>query len=251
MKVNIMIMKIGLIGDYSSSVAAHVAIPKALKLAATDAKCEVEESWLATEDIIKNLQQLSEFDALWCVPASPYRSMDGALAAIRFAREKGVPFLGTCGGFQHVVIEYVRNVLGFAKADHAESNPDATMPVMTRLSCSLVEAKDIINLKKNSRIRQIYGTDETVEQYHCSFGFNQEYLFLFEQGEMKITGADTDNEPRVVEITTHPFFIATLFQPERSALLGKTHPLVCAYLEAAKSFQNQQQSRDKEIAVKV
>ena len=132
-------IKIGLIGDYSPGATAHVPIPKALRLAAVETGCETEESWLATEDIAGNPQQLSDFHGLWCVPASPYKSMDGALSAIRFAREKGVPFLGTCGGFQHAVIEYARNVLGYAKADHLESNPETVMPIMSQLSCSLVE----------------------------------------------------------------------------------------------------------------
>ncbi len=234
-----MTIRIGLIGDYSPQVTAHVAIPKAIALAAGKTNCEAETTWLATDDILENSERLFDFDALWCVPASPYKSMDGALAAIRLAREKGVPFLGTCGGFQHAVIEYTRNVLGFAKADHTESNPETTMPVMTQLACSLVEATDVIKLNENSRIRSIYGKDEIVEQYHCNFGFNPEYRFLFETGEMKITGADESGEPRVVELTSHPFFIATLFQPERSAHSGNRHPLISAYLEAARSFQNE------------
>jgi CTP synthase (UTP-ammonia lyase) len=248
-------IKIGLVGDYSPNVAAHVAIPKALRLAAAEAGCETEESWLATEDVAGNPQGLSDFHGLWCVPASPYKSMDGALRAIRFARERGVPFLGTCGGFQHAVIEYARNVLGFEKADHAESNPDTTMPVMTELTCSLVERKGAIKLKENSRIRRIYGAGEIVEQYHCNFGFNPDYEFLFETGEMKITGADANGgEPRVVEHATHPFFVATLFQPERSAFAGKTHPLISAYLKAAKNFLNEQlisETKYKGIAAEI
>jgi len=239
-----MTVKIGLVGDYSPDITAHVAIPKALNLAAAEARCEVRETWLATENISENTARLSEFDALWCVPASPYKSMDGALAAIRFARERAVPFLGTCGGFQHAVIEYVRNVLGFEKADHAESNPEAEMPVIAQLSCSLVETMELIKLKKNSRIRRICGKDEINEQYHCNFGFNPNYSSVFEKSEMQTTGADANGEPRVIELANHPFFIATLFQPERSALRGKPHPLVCAYLEAAKSFQNQAQASE-------
>ena len=227
---------IGLIGDYSPDVKAHQAIPQALRLAAEKTNCEVEEMWLATGEIVENFKQLSDFDALWCVPASPYESMDGALAAIKYAREKGVPFLGTCGGFQHAVIEYARNVLGFTNADHAESNPQSEMPVMSQLSCSLVGAQGAIKFDENSQIRQIYGKPETAEQYHCNFGFNPNYSFLFETGEMKITGADAEGEPRVIELTNHPFFIATLFQPERSAFSGTAHPLICAYTQAARSF---------------
>ena len=243
-----MTIEIGLIGDYSPDVTAHAAIPKALRLAAEETNCEIKETWLATADILGSINRLSDFDALWCVPASPYKSMEGALAAIRFARERNIPFLGTCGGFQHAVIEYARNVLGFANADHLESNPESEMPIMAQLACSLVGAEGVIKLDENSRVRQIYGASEIAEQYHCNFGFNPDYLPLFEKGEMKITGADTGGEPRVVELATHPFFIATLFQPERSALSGKTHPLISAYAQAAKSFQNQRwqlQTNDK------
>ncbi|MEP7038542.1 MAG: CTP synthase [Acidobacteriota bacterium] len=233
-----MTIKIGLIGDYSPQVTAHIAIPQALQLAADETECEVKETWLATDEILGNFKRLSDFDARWCVPASPYKSMDGALAAIKFAREKDVPFLGTCGGFQHAVIEYARNVLGFTKADHTESNPETSMPLMTQLSCSLVKTEATIKLKENSRTRRIYEADEIIEQYHCNFGFNQEYEFLFEKSEMKITGADANGEPSVVELASHPFFVATLFQPERSALSGKAHPLILAFIEAAKLFQN-------------
>src|SRR5204862_344720 len=83
-------------------------------------------------------ERLSPFDAIWCVPNSPYASMEGALCAIRFARESGRPFLGTCGGFQHTIIEYARNVLGFHEADHAESNPAAALPLISRLACFLL-----------------------------------------------------------------------------------------------------------------
>ena len=249
-----MTIKIGLVGDYSPDVKAHQAIPQALRLAAEKTNCETEETWLATSDILKNFKRLFDFDALWCVPASPYESMDGALAAIKYAREKGVPFLGTCGGFQHAVIEYARNVSGFTNADHAESNPNAEMPVVKQLSCSLVGAEGVIKFVENSRIRQIYGADETVEQYHCNFGFNSDYSFLFEQGEMKITGADAEGEPRVIELTNHPFFIATLFQPERSALTANRHPLISAYVQAAKSFQSERhllKTKDRKIAAEV
>lgn len=246
-----MTIKIGLIGDYSPAVTAHIAIPKALALAAQKAGCDVQETWLPTEDTSRNIDLLSGYDALWCVPASPYKSMEGALAAIKFAREENIPFLGTCGGFQHAVIEYARNALGFAEADHAESNPEAVMPIITLLVCSLVEADGIINLKKDSRIRDIYGKDKIAEQYHCSFGFNQDYLPLLEKSAMKITAADQNGDPRVIELANHPFFIATLFQPERSALRGEWHPLIGAYLDAAKSFQTHRQSfekQDKQLA---
>ena len=86
---------IGLIGDYSESVPAHQAIPVALQYAAEASDIAVEFKWIPTEQITSGAR-ISRFDGLWCVPASPYRSMDGALFAIRHAREGAIPFLGTC-----------------------------------------------------------------------------------------------------------------------------------------------------------
>jgi CTP synthase (UTP-ammonia lyase) len=230
-----MTVQVGLIGDYSPEVTAHSAVPIALALAANETAADIAVTWLATETIAPQRERLASFDALWCVPGSPYASMEGALLAIRFAREQGCPFLGTCGGFQHALIEYARNVLGYAEADHAESNPAATMPLIAPLSCSLVGAKGIIKLKADSQVRRFYGEEEVVEQYHCSFGLNARHQSLLESGEMKVTGMDAEGQPRVVELAGHPFFIATLFQPERSASSGIVHPLIRAYVRAASS----------------
>ncbi|HEX8072019.1 MAG TPA: CTP synthase [Pyrinomonadaceae bacterium] len=230
---------VGLVGDYNPEVRAHVAIPKALELAAGVTAYESVVTWIATREIRRAVEeQLQPFDALWCVPASPYANMEGALSAIRFARESGRPFLGTCGGFQHALIEYARDVLGLADADHAESNPTAALPLVTPLSCSLVGAKGVIRLKEGSRIEAIYGKRETVEQYHCNFGFNPRYRRPFESGDLKVTGVDEEGDVRVLELRSHPFFVATLFQPELSALEDSAHPLICAFVRAARSFSD-------------
>src|SRR5262245_43178094 len=118
-------VRIALVGDYSPEVPAHIAIPRALALAAEVVECDVAPDWIATPELASGADdRLAAYHAVWCVPASPYASMDGALNAIRFARETGRPFLGTCGGCQHALIEYARGPLGLAGADHAESNPD-------------------------------------------------------------------------------------------------------------------------------
>ena len=129
-------LHIALVGDYDPTVTAHIAIPKALELSAQALSCKLEYHWLGTETIA-NAEMLEPFDALWCVPASPYKSMQGALTAIRFAREKPIPFLGTCGGYQHALLEFAQNVLGYQEADHAETNPEAIMPLVAPLSCAL------------------------------------------------------------------------------------------------------------------
>ena len=228
-------IQVGLIGDYNPEVLAHSAIPRALELAAASLRAgQVETTWLPTATLADEIDEtLRDFHGLWCVPGSPYVSMAGALLAIQFARINGVPFLGTCGGFQHALIEYARNVLGLADADHTETSPHAVLPLISQLSCSLVEKDGKILLQEGSQIRRIYGASEILESYHCNYGLNPACQDLFKRHEsFRFSGRDRAGEPQVVELADHPFFIATLFQPERSALRARVHPLVTAYLQA-------------------
>lgn len=222
---------IGLIGDYDEGVPAHQAIPPALAQAAGELGITVEFDWVPTEQIT-NKKRVSDFDGLWCVPASPYRNMEGALLAIRYAREHLVPFLGTCGGFQHAVLEYARNVLGWADAEHAETSPDASRAVISPLACSLVEAVGTVRLLPGTRIAQAYGSEETTEGYRCSYGLNPEFRNALLSGPMRASADDDTGEVRAVELDGHPFFVATLFQPERAALKNNSAPLVNAFLKA-------------------
>jgi len=167
------------------------------------------------------------------VPASPYKDMEGVLSAIKFARENNIPFLGTCGGFQHTIIEYFRNIVGIKNADHPESSPETSAPVISALSCSMVEKNGDIFIEEDSFIKKIFSADKTNETYHCNYGFNQNYLEHLKGSDLKISGYDENKEVRIVELKNHPFFIATLFQPERSSLQNKNHPLIDAFAEAA------------------
>ncbi len=203
-------------------------------MAAQTLDYNLQITWLATPTLEKQpAQQLATYDALWCVPGSPYVSMTGALLAIQSAREHMRPFLGTCGGFQHALLEYARNVLGLAQADHAESSPNTELPFITPLSCALVETTGTIHLQAGSRIHTIYGQDAITEAYNCRYGFNPHFHTLLNGHPLRITGRDSSGEVRVVELTDHPFFMATLFQPERSAFADRVHPLITAYVRAA------------------
>ena len=228
-------VRIGLIGDFNPEVTAHVAIPQAIDLAANELAVKVNYEWLATPSLENNAEgKLQDFHALWLVPASPYVSMTGALNGIQFAREHNVPFLGTCGGFQHMVIEYARNVLGLSDADHAETNPDSSMVLVAPLTCTVSEQSHTFTLTPDSSVSKIYASNEIVEQYGiCNYGLNQDFRSLFEQSGMKVAGVDTSNDVRIMELPSHRFFIGTLFQPERSALKKIVHPLIKAFVQSA------------------
>ncbi|MFE4714324.1 hypothetical protein ACFRAM_26080 [Paenibacillus sp. NPDC056722] len=160
--------------------------------------------------------------------------MQGALNGIRFAREHNIPFLGTCGGFQHMIIEFARNVLEISEADHAEENPNSSFILVAPLTCFVSEQTHTFKLTPGLKVAEIYGEHEIVEQYGvCNYGLNPEFAPLLEKAGMRIAGVDTDGEVRIMELMDHPFFIGTLFQPERSALKNMVHPLIRAFLQKA------------------
>jgi CTP synthase (UTP-ammonia lyase) len=239
--------RIGLVGDHDVTVPAHQAIPRALALAADALGTAIEFDWVATETIAEEAR-LAPFDGLWCVPASPYRSMEGALNSIRFARLRPLPFLGTCGGFQHAVVEYARGVLGWADADHAESAPDAVRPVITPLACALVEVSDGIRFRPGSRIAAAYGATEAVEGYRCRYGLNPAFRAALLSGPLRVAAEDSAGEVRGIELDGHPFFVATLFQPERAALTGRLPPLVKAFARAVIAHAGRRERASAEMA---
>lgn len=229
-------VRIGLVGDRSEGVVAHGAIERTLTLARREGTYPLDWSWMETaglRDDDETEARLGELHGLWSVPATPYVNPEGALHAIRFARTRGLPFLGTCGGFQLALVEYARSVLGIRTADHAETNPGAEALVVTPLACALVETTGHVNLKEGSRIRAICGEPRLVEGYHCSFGVNEAYRPRFEAAGLRFGSEDDAGDVRSFELEGHPFFLGTLFQPERSALTGGVHPLCSAFLGAA------------------
>jgi CTP synthase (UTP-ammonia lyase) len=228
-------LRIALIGDYNPAVIAHQAIPEALRLASLTAGSELRPVWTHTSTITGRDGEFAEFDGIWCVPASPYANEDGAFAAIRFARENGVPFLGTCAGFQHALIEFARNTGGIRAAAHQETAPDADRLVITRLACSLVEQTEELLLASSGIVRRAYNAERITEGYHCNFGVNPEFEPLFLENDFHAAARDLAGNLRAVELATHPFFVATLFQHERRALRAENSPLVDAFVNAMAS----------------
>jgi CTP synthase (UTP-ammonia lyase) len=221
--------RVALVGDYNPSVIAHQAIPEALRLS-SGSENSVEGVWVHTASIRNPEVDLALFDGLWCVPASPYANVEGALGAIRYARESALPFLGTCGGFQHAVIEYARNVCGLLGADHAETNPSASVMIVSPLACPLVEQSEEIVLEGGGLVEKAYGESRICEGYHCSYGLNRKYERVLFKNGLRPTAHNLAGEVRAVELSGHPFFVATLFQSERRALRGEAPPLVKAFV---------------------
>jgi CTP synthase (UTP-ammonia lyase) len=237
--------RLALIGDFRSEVVAHRAIPLALDLANHSTGCTVTWDWIGTDTITDAPRQLAVYAGVWCVPASPYRSMDGALDAIRFARVSKRPFLGTCGGLQHALIEFARNVAHITAADHAETAPSTChlmgdVPrkpdlVIAPLACSLVGLQENILFTPGSQLHRIFSGQPSHEAYHCNYGVNPLYRSRLEAAGLRFSGFDREMQIRALELPSHPFFLGTLFQPERSALAGRSHPLIQAFVRALAS----------------
>ncbi len=134
-----------------------------------------------------------------------------------------------------MLIEFARNVLGLASADHAETNPNGSELVIAPLACSLVEQRQQLRLTAGSRLAAIYGSEAISEEYHCRYGPSLSYRERFENAGFRFTAFDEGDEPRAGELLPdlHPFFLGTLFQSERGVLSGVTPPLVRAFLETA------------------
>ncbi|MBS1874589.1 MAG: CTP synthase [Acidobacteria bacterium] len=219
-------LRIGVIGDFDSTHRLHGRTNDALRLAAGD--CEIR--WLATDG---PEQELGGLHGFFCAPGSPYRSMDGALRMVRWARESGAPFLGTCGGAQHALIEFARGVMGMRDAGHAEYDPYASVLFVNRLACSLVGRAMAVELRDGSRAAAAYGERRVTENYYCNFGLNGDYRAGLEEAGMLVSGWDDGGEARVFELAGHPFFLATLFVPQDRASEA-AHPLIRDFVRAAR-----------------
>jgi CTP synthase (UTP-ammonia lyase) len=222
---------IGIIAEYTPTFEPHVATSAAIEHSGDSLGISAPYEWISTADISDDF--FERYGALWVAPGSPYKNMEKTLWAIRFARENGVPTLGTCGGFQHIMIEYARNLLGIADAQHAEYDPYASNLFISELACSLAGKEMELSLHPESRIAEIYGSTHVGEKYYCNFAVNPEFIETIQNGPISVTGSDAEGEVRIIEYSEHVFFIATLFVPQARSKQNYPHPLVNAFLDAA------------------
>ena len=139
------------------------------------------------------------------------------------------------------MIEYARNVLGFADAQHAEYDPYASDLFVSELTCSLAGQQMRVEIKADSKVYGFYGTGEVEEQYYCNFGLNPEHQSLIHEGGLRVVGVDQDGEARILELPERDFYVATLFVPQLTSSEEQPHPLIVAYLRAALRFKGERE----------
>jgi CTP synthase (UTP-ammonia lyase) len=224
--------RIGVIGDFRGT-PAQVATTQAIEHAASRLGVDVDADWIATSVLREPVSEtVTSCSGLFIAPGSPYENIDGVLDVIRYARTADIPLLGTCGGFQHVVLEFARNVLGIRSAHHAEYEPSAADLVIAPLVCSLAGQRSEVLLEAGSRAAAIHPSGSTVEEYRCRFGLAREYEQALGDAGLVVSGRDASGDARIVELRSHAFFLATLFVPQLSSRADRPHPMLLAFVNA-------------------
>jgi CTP synthase (UTP-ammonia lyase) len=216
-----------LLGDRDPSSVTHRELDAAITLMPSG----VSARWVGTDtpDAIRT----SRADAVWAVSGSPYRNDAAVYSAIRSARESGQPFLGTCGGFQYAVVEFARNVAGIADAGHAETMPDGSHPVVGRLACSLIGQERQVTAVPGTRMHDLCGDTPFVGFHWCSYGLAPAYADRLVEHGLVIAAHADDAGVEAVELPNHPFFLATLFQPQIGSIAGQMlHRVIEAFVAA-------------------
>lgn len=226
--------RLALVGDRSPEVRAHARIPALVAACCDEGNEPIEPYWLASSDVAAE-EDVTGFDGIWVVPGSPYRSSAGVLSAIGAARRNGIPLFGTCGGFQYLLVEYARNVCGLGAAAHAEEDPDAEAPLIAPLSCSLRGEEASVLVAPETRAAALLGAGASTERFFCSYGLAPDYGATLAAHGLVISAADNAGSARIVELPGHPFYLATLFQPELSSDPSWVHPLIVGFLDAVRT----------------
>lgn len=238
-------VRIGILGDFNPEFRSHHATDDALQHAAAKLQVVVESEWLPTPSLLdaEAAKVLEGFDGIWASPGSPYKSMEGMLKGIEFARRRDWPFLGTCGGFQYAVIECARNVLGIKDADTAENKSSSRNVIIYPVACAVPNRTggapklsglvSEIRIRPGSYLQTFYSRNTIQEEFFCNFELNPDYEWCSIEAGFPIAARSPDGEVRAIESPTHRFFIATLYQPQLSSRPDKPHPLVIAFVQAA------------------
>jgi CTP synthase (UTP-ammonia lyase) len=240
-------VRIAILGDFNPSFPSHPATVNSLQHAARKLDFTVHSEWIPTSSLATPDAEtmLEGFDGLWASPGSPYKSFDGMLKGIEFARRRDWPFLGTCGGFQYALIEFARNVLDITDADSAENNSGSKNIIIHPVACAvpgkLGDAPKLsgtvpeIRLRPGSYLQSFYGkkVEVVTEEFFCNFEVNPEYEWATMEAGFPVVARGMKGEIRAIESPAHRFFIATLFQPQLSSTEQKPHPVVLAFVQAA------------------
>jgi CTP synthase (UTP-ammonia lyase) len=224
-------MEIAIVGDFRNS-KTQLAIADSIEHSNRHLGVNTKYRWIDTTtlDTDRYAEILQNTNGIWSATGCPFRSMNGSLNAIRYARENQIPHIGTCSGFQHTIIEYARNVLGYQNAQHAEYTNDTDNLFIDLMACSLKGTRGKVEIVEYTAANKIYGTSNIEVDYYCSYGINEAYRPLILSGDLIVSGMDVNHTIRMMELKNHPFFIVTAFVPQMDSSFDNPNPLITEFI---------------------
>ena len=263
-------VQIAMVGKYVELAESYKSLSEALVHAGIHTDTRVEIQYVDSEGIERDgVACLRGADAVVVPGGFGKRGIEGKIRAVRYARENKVPYLGICLGMQVAVIEYARNRAGLHDADSTEFNRTTPFPVIALVTewvgkDGALERRDDdsefggtmrlgaqeIRLRRESRMRALYGTDIISERHRHRYEFNNTYMDPLQDAGLQIAGKTIDGTlVEVVEVPDHPWFIGCQFHPEFKSTPRDGHPLFSGFVEAANSFRksNARESQTDEL----
>ena len=238
-------VNVGLIGKYIELQDAYKSILESFIHAGAINECQVQVINIHSEFITsENVnEKLAGLDALLVAPGFGHRGVEGKIVAVKYAREKKLPFFGICLGMQMAAIEFARNVLGLKSANSTEMNPDTSDPVIDLMD----EQKQVTAkggtmrlgaypciIEKDSLAHRIYGKEKISERHRHRWEFNNKYLADFEKAGMMASGRNPDTGlVEIIELKDHPFFIGVQYHPELKSTVEEPQPIFVHFIKAA------------------
>lgn len=238
-------IEIGIVGKYVQLNDAYLSVTEALRHAALATGGELILRWINSEDLETDdaKKYLEGIDGLVVPGGFGIRGVDGKIAAVKYARELQIPFLGLCLGMQCAVVEWARNLAGLKEANSAEFDPTGAHPVINLLP----EQQDVVDLGGTMRLglypcrivpntlaHKLYGKEVIYERHRHRYEFNNAYRNLLLEAGYVISGTSPDGRlVEIIELPSHPFFVATQFHPEFKSRPSAPHPLFSGFIEAA------------------
>jgi CTP synthase len=241
-------VNIGLIGKYVELKDAYKSIIESFIHAGAENNCKVKISWIHSESLVVGSadEKLKNLDAVLVAPGFGERGIEGKIEAVKYVRENNIPFLGICLGMQMAVIEYARNVLGWAGAHSTEMEKTTEYPVIDLME----DQQNIENkggtmrlgsynckLTDKSLAKKIYGKSKISERHRHRWEFNNKYRKDFEAKGLFIGGTNPENDlVEIIEIPTKRFFIGVQYHPELKSTVLQPHPLFIGFVKAALDY---------------
>lgn len=243
------LVRIGVVGKYTSNGDSYKSIAEALTHAGIPNDARVEIQWIESDTLeapeVDIAKLMSGLNGLVVAPGFGSRGIEGKIEAVQFAREKGLPFLGICLGMQMAVVEFARHACGLAGANSEEFNPDAPYLVVhllpeqrgiTEKGASMRLGTYPCNLSAGTLAEKLYGANRVDERHRHRFEVNNDFRETLQKNGMTISGVSPDYRlVEMVEIPSHRFFIGTQAHPEFKSRPNRPHPLFRGLVEAAVS----------------